>query len=167
MKPFLRLKTAALLTYCSLLLITILFFSSCTQLDTFEKNIQIPKHEWSYSNQPEINFNITDTISAYNVFVTLRHTDAYAYKNIWLFISTQQPGNSSFKKERFELILQNQKGEWIGTGMSDIWEVRYPLFSNIRFTKQGNYTIRLQQTMRDNPLLHIMNAGIRIEKAKS
>lgn len=166
MKPFQRLKTAAFLTYCSSFLITILFFSSCTQLDTFEKNIQIPEHEWNYSNQPDIHFNITDTISSYNVFVTLRHTDAYAYKNIWLFISTQQPGDSSYKKERFELILQNQKGEWIGTGMSDIWEVRYPLFSNIRFTKQGSYTIRLQQTMRDNPLRHIMNAGIRIEKAK-
>ena len=61
--------------------------------------------------------------------------------------------------------MQNQNGEWIGTGMNDIWEVRYPLFSNIRFTKQGSYSIRLQQTMRDNPLLHIMNAGIRIEKA--
>ncbi len=158
MKHFLRLKIVALTT-C-------LFLYSCTQIDTFEKNIQIPKHEWSYSLQPEIRFTITDTVSAYNIFVTLRHTDAYAYKNIWLFISTQQPGDSSFHKERFELLLQNQNGEWIGTGMSDIWEVRYPLFSNILFKKQGTYTIRLQQTMRDNPLLHIMNAGIRIEKAK-
>lgn len=134
-------------------------------MDTFEKNVQIPKHEWDYSFQPEIKFTITDTVSPYNVFVTLRHTDAYAYKNIWLYISTQQPGNNTVQKERFEFILQNQNGEWLGTGMSDIWEVRLPLFETIRFTKQGNYTIRLQQTMRDNPLLHIMNAGIRIEKA--
>jgi len=133
-------------------------------MDTFEKNVQIPKHEWEYNFQPEINFTITDTVSAYNVFVTLRHTDAYAYKNIWLYISTQQPGNNNIQKERFEFTLQNQNGEWIGTGMSDIWEVRLPLFETIRFTKQGNYTIRLQQTMRDNPLLHIMNTGIRIEK---
>lgn len=140
-------------------------FSSCTQLGTFEKNVEIPKHEWSYSNQPEIKFNVTDTVSVYNVFVSLRHTDAYAYKNLWLYISTQQPGDSTFSKERFELTLQNQNGEWIGTGMSDIWEVRCPLFTNIRFTRQGTYTIRLQQTMRDNPLMHIMNAGIRIEKA--
>ena len=65
------------------------------------------------------------------------------------------------------MILQNQEGRWIGTGMSDIYEVRYPLFNNIRFTKQGEYNIRIQQTMRDNPLLHVMNAGIRIEKVKS
>jgi gliding motility-associated lipoprotein GldH len=165
LKRFPRLNTPTALSVCFVVLATVLL-SSCSTMDTFEKNAEIPNHEWSYSLQPEINFTITDTISPYNVFVTLRHTDAYAYKNIWLYISTRQPGDSSFQKERFELTLQQQNGEWIGTGMSDIWEVRYPLFNNLRFTKSGNYTIRLQQTMRDNPLLHVMNAGIRIEKAK-
>lgn len=165
LKPFRRLKTLTHISF-GLVLLAGLFLSSCTTMDTFERNAEIPQHQWSYSLQPEVEFTITDTISPYNVFVTLRHTDAYAYKNIWLYISTKQPGDSTFQKERFELTLQNQNGEWIGTGMSDIWEVRYPLFSNVRFKKQGNYTIRLQQTMRDNPLLHVMNAGIRIEKAK-
>ena len=165
MKPFPVLKTLTQPIFFSSIL-AVLLLAGCTTMDVFEKNAEIPKHEWSYSLQPEIDFTITDTVTPYNVFVTLRHTDAYAYKNIWLYISTRQPGDSTFQKERFELTLQNQNGEWIGTGMSDIWEVRYPLFNNLRFTKQGNYTIRLQQTMRDNPLLHVMNAGVRIEKAK-
>lgn len=141
--------------------------SSCYHMDTFEKNIQISNHAWSYTLQPEISFTITDTLSAYNVFITLRHTDAYAYKNIWLFISTRQPGDNSFRKDRFELTLQQPDGQWIGTGFNDTWEIRHPLFTNIRFRKSGTYTIRLQQTMRDNPLHHIMNAGVRIEKVKS
>jgi gliding motility-associated lipoprotein GldH len=138
----------------------------CTNSAEFEKNEQIPNHEWSYSLQPELVFDIKDTSSLYNVLVMLRHTDAYAYRNLWLFISSKQPGDSTFGKERFELNLQDTEGHWIGSGTNDIHEVRYPLFTNIRFTKQGTYTIRLQQTMRDNPLQHIMNAGIRIEKAK-
>lgn len=140
---------------------------SCAQFDTFEQNIQIKEHAWTYSLQPEVQFNITDTTSFYNVFITLRHTDAYAYKNLWLYVLTQQPGDSSFRKDRFELTLQQPDGKWIGTGFNDIWEIRHPLFTNIRFTKSGSYKIRLQQNMRDNPLLHIMNAGIRIEKVKS
>ncbi len=157
---------SAFFTNC-FLFSSLLWLGSCSSIDAFEKNAEIPKHEWSYSYQPEVKFNITDTVSPYNVFVTLRHTDAYAYKNIWIYLSTRQPGDSTFHKERFELILQDQEGRWIGTGMSDIYEVRYPLFNHIRFTKQGEYSIRLQQTMRDNPLLHVMNAGIRIEKVKS
>ncbi len=144
-----------------------LLFYACNQLDTFEKNAQIPKHEWSYNFLPEVEFTVSDTLTPYNVFITLRHTDAYAYKNLWLFVSTKQPGDSTYNKERFELTLQQSDGQWIGTGLNDIWEIRHPLFTNVQFTKKGTYHIRLQQTMRDNPLYHIMNAGIRIEKAKS
>jgi gliding motility-associated lipoprotein GldH len=145
----------------------LLFFSpSCTNEGVFENNEEIPKHEWYYKQEPELSFTVTDTTSLYNVLVVLRHTDAYAYKNIWLFIATKTPGDSTFQRERFELNLQDQDGRWIGSGMNDTREIRYPVFENIRFTKTGTYTIRLQQTMRDNPLLHVMNAGIRIEKAK-
>lgn len=166
LKPLQRLHTLASSFLFGSFIVSSVLLGSCSSIDAFEKNAEIPKHQWTYDFQPQVEFNITDTVSPYNVFVTLRHTDAYAYKNIWLFLSTRQPGDSTFQKERFELTLQDQEGKWIGTGMSDIWEVRYPLFNNIRFTKQGNYTIRLQQTMRDNPLLHVMNAGVRIEKAK-
>jgi gliding motility-associated lipoprotein GldH len=136
------------------------------QIDSFEQTVQISRHEWSTEKVAEVSFNVTDTTNLYNVFVVLRHTDAYAYKNIWLTLATMQPGESSYKKERFEFILQEPDGTWLGTGLNDIWEVRSPLFTNIRFTKQGTYNIRIQHAMRDQPLLHIMNAGLRLEKVK-
>jgi gliding motility-associated lipoprotein GldH len=143
-----------------------LCMASCMQLDSFEQSVQIKKHEWRASDKAEVTFNITDTVSAYNVFVVLRHTDAYTYKNIWLRIATRQPGDSSYRDERFELTLQQPDGTWIGTGLNDIWEIRHPLFTNVRFTKLGTYNFQLQQAMRDEPLRHIMNAGVRIEKVK-
>ena len=139
--------------------------TACIRINQFEKNIQIPQSRWTYNFEPEVKFEIKDTNASYDVFVTLRHTDAYAYRNIWLDIATRQPGDTSFQKGRFELTLQQTDGKWLGTGYGDIWEVRHPLFQKIRFTKQGEYTIRLRQIMRDDPLLYIMNAGIRIEKA--
>ncbi len=126
--------------------------------------MEIPKQQWSYTFQPEFSFDISDTVSSYNIFVVLRHTDAYAYKNIWLNVSTLQPGDSTFQTERFEFGLQQPDGKWYGTGYGDIWEIRHPLLRNVRFKKRGIYKIQLHQIMRDDPLLHIMNAGIRIEK---
>jgi gliding motility-associated lipoprotein GldH len=134
------------------------------ELNSFEQNAEIKGHQWSAVQPVEVSFAITDTVSAYNVFVVLRHTDAYAYKNIWLNIATKQPGDSSYQRERFELTLQQPDGRWTGTGLNDVWEIRHPLFNHIRFRKQGTYHIQLQQAMRDEPLLHIMNAGMRIEK---
>ena len=141
-----------------------LMSTGCMKLNQYEKNVEIPLQQWSYNFQPEFEFEISDTVSAHNVFVVLRHSDAYAYKNIWMNISTLQPGDSTYKTERFEFNLQLADGKWLGTGYGDIWEIRHPLFKNIYFKKKGTYKIQLHQIMRDDPLHHIMNAGIRIEK---
>jgi gliding motility-associated lipoprotein GldH len=146
------------------LALVIAFLPACMQLNTFEQAAQVKGHNWTYDFQPRFSFTITDTAAAYNIFITLRHTEAYAYKNIWMNISTRQPGDSAYRQERFELTLQHSDGRWIGTGLSDIYELRHPLFSNVKFRKSGTYSIRLQQIMRDNPLQHVMNAGVRIEK---
>lgn len=136
------------------------------KIDVFEKNIQIPGHEWKWDYKPEIKFDITDTTTAYNIFITLRHTEAYEYRNIWLFVYSKQPGDTVFQKERIELTLQNTEGKWLSaSGMDDIWEHRVLLFQNLKFKKSGSYSIQLEQNMRDNPLKHVMNAGVRIEKA--
>jgi gliding motility-associated lipoprotein GldH len=115
LKSLQRLHTRATSLFAGSLIISTLLLAGCSSIDAFEKNAEIPKHEWAYSFQPEVQFDITDTISPYNVLVTLRHTDAYAYKNIWLFLSTRQPGDSTFQKARFELTLQDQEGKWIGS----------------------------------------------------
>ncbi|MFN5334851.1 MAG: gliding motility lipoprotein GldH [Bacteroidota bacterium] len=145
-------------------LLSVLMYAGCMKINHFEKNVEIPKQQWSYTLQPEFGFEISDTVSSHNIFIVLRHTDAYAYKNIWLNVSTLQPGDSTFQTERFEFKLQQADGKWLGTGYGDIWEIRYPLLRNIQFKKKGTYKIRLHQIMRDDPLQHIMNAGIRIEK---
>lgn len=163
LKPLLLFNSSAR-SACAWLFFLIISLPACMQLDSFEKNVTIPKHEWSAASPAEVSFTVTDTVSLHNIYVVLRHSDAYAYKNIWLNISTQQPGNNQFERNRFELLLQHHDGTWIGTGLNDIWEIRYPLFSNVRFGKKGVYRLKLQQAMRDEPLLHILNAGIRIEK---
>jgi gliding motility-associated lipoprotein GldH len=140
--------------------------AGCMKINQFERNVQIPSQEWHYAFQPEIRFDITDTTSLYNVYLTLRHTDKYAYSNIWLEIATQQPGDTTFQQERFEFGLQEAGGKWLGTGYADIWELRHLLFPSIKLRKTGTYTIRIRQIMRDEPLRHVMNVGIRVEKLK-
>jgi len=154
------------LIYCTALYFIFLSFSSCGKLDAYEKHITIPQYKWTSSFEPEFNFEITDTASLYRSYLLLRHTHAYAYKNIWIELSSRQPGDSSFQAAKFELTLQKADGQWLGSGFSDIWEIRYPLFSDLRFRKIGTYTLRMKQIMRDDPLENIMSAGIRIEKTQ-
>ncbi len=149
-----------------LLIIYCLFVGSCTQIDIFEKNTVIPKYEWQPGFTAKGDFIISDTSSAYNIYLVLRHTDAYQYNNIWLNIGLQPPGDS-MRVNKVNLVLGDDANGWEGTGTNDIWEVRKLLNGAPRRFKQGGkYSFSISQIMRDNPLLHIMSVGLRIEKQK-
>jgi gliding motility-associated lipoprotein GldH len=161
------------LKYSNVFFVPVIAFSffivSCRQIDVFEKNTAIPHYNWDYKYKAAGSFTISDTLSAYNIYIVLRHTDAYKYNNIWLNVGLQPPGDTMhFKK--IEVILASEAGGWDGTGMNDIWEVR-KLISQTRETsnkiKAGQYKFSISQVMRDNPLPNIISAGLRIEKAQS
>jgi len=146
--------------------ISLVSVSACRQMDVFEKNTVIPGHSWDRSFGASGNFTISDTVSAYNIYIVLRHTDAYLYNNIWLNIGLQSPGDSMFF-QKIDLSLGSDATGWEGTGMNDIWEVRKILNSQPRrFIKAGDYKFVIHQVMRDNPLRGIMSAGLRVEKAR-
>lgn len=154
-KPFLILLAAV-----------VLWLSSCDKVDVFEKNTAIPNHKWSYNLQPAFDFTITDTVSFYNLYVVLRHTDAYRYNNIWLNIGSQSPADS-MRYQRVDLQLGNDAKGWEGSGMDDIWEVRKSITKGpIKFNKSGNYKFSVAQVMRENPLPEIMSVGVRVERVK-
>jgi gliding motility-associated lipoprotein GldH len=145
------------------LFIAVCFFNACSQIDLYEKNTPIPKLNWYANFNATGTFNITDTTSLYNVFVVLRHTDTYQYNNIWLNVGLQAPGDS-MKTQKINLSLGSDAQGWEGAGMNDIWEVRKPI-ARLPL-KKGNYSFNIGQTMRDNPLEHIMSVGLRLEKVK-
>jgi gliding motility-associated lipoprotein GldH len=148
---------------CVLLAGIILTTVSCRQVDVFEKNTSIPGYKWAADFAATGTFTITDTLSSYNLYLVLRHTDAYNYNNIWLNVGLQPPGDTlSFQKA--DLSLGNDATGWEGTGMNDIWEVRKPLALNKRFKKAGQYHFSIFHIMRDNPLPEVMSAGMRVEK---
>ncbi|MEO6636656.1 MAG: gliding motility lipoprotein GldH [Ginsengibacter sp.] len=139
---------------------------ACINIDQYEKTVQIPAQKWFYNNTPSFTFTITDTSSQYNIYVVLRHTDEYNYSNIWLHLGTKFPGDT-LRYQNINLKLANDAKGWDGTGMGDIFEVRKNISQGpFSFRKSGDYTFTAAQIMRENPLQHIMNIGIRVEKVK-
>ncbi len=140
--------------------------AGCRQIDLYEKNTSIPSYKWLLNFAATGNFQVTDTLSSYNIFIVLRHTDAYNYNNIWLNVGLQAPGDSMYL-QNVDLSLGNDASGWEGTGMNDIWEVRKLLSGQPRrFRKAGTYAYSIKHIMRDNPLNGVMSAGLRLEKVK-
>ena len=139
---------------------------ACERLDVFEKDKAITNNQWPYGLKPSFDFTISDTAALYNVYIVLRHTDAYRYNNIWLNIGTQAP-KDTVRYQKFELQLGSDAKGWEGTGMDDIWELRKPVTNGpVKFNRPGNYHFTVAQIMRENPLPNIMSIGVRVEKAQ-
>ena len=143
----------------------VLIAFSCKQVDVYEKNTPIPHYKWQQNFAATGTFIIKDTLAAYNIYIVLRHTDAYKYNNIWLNVGLQAPGDTMFF-QNLNLTLANDATGWEGSGMNDIWEVRKLVNGQPRrFIKNGEYKFSITQIMRDNPLPGIMSAGLRVQKA--
>lgn len=149
--------------------IIIYIVSSCTQVDLFEKTANIPGQSWKSSYTPSFTFTIKDTTSVYELFLVLRHNDKYNYNNIWLTISVKSPGSDSAKVFRVDKRLATDEKGWLASGMDDIYEHRIRLTENlveneVSLRKPGDYVFTIGQIMREDPLQHVLNAGLRIEK---
>ena len=148
----------------AVLLISFLL-SSCRQTAIFEKDAVIPGYKWQSNFKAAGAFMITDTVSEYNIYIVIRHTDAYSYNNIWLNAGLQAPGDS-LQEQKTNLALGNDAEGWEGIGMNDIWETKKLITGTPkRFKKAGEYRFSISQIMRDDPLEHVMSIGLRLEKA--
>jgi gliding motility-associated lipoprotein GldH len=140
-------------------------FYSCTTVDLYEKTVAIPGHAWKSDFKPVFEFSITDTTTAYQLFLVLRHTEEYNFTNIYVNLYAQLPGGDTAMKIQRDLQLASNDKGWLGNGMDDIYEHRIKL-GDPQPLKAGTYKFTLEQIMRQDPLEHVLDAGIRIEKKR-
>lgn len=149
-----------------LLFISFCFYTGCMPAPYYQKEEVIPQNAWMYNFNPVFSFDITDTNANYKPFFLIRHTQAYPYCNVWVWVYVHIPGDTVVKKERINVVLAETSGKWMGRGMGEIYEQRMPidLGDSIKFNKPGTYKVSLEQNMRINPLPEVMNVGLRVEK---
>ncbi len=146
-------------------LFILLLLNGCTlTTGVFEKDIAIPGQHWNSDFKPQVDFAIEDTTALYNIYLVLRHGDSYNYNNIWIRATVLEPGAKSGRSQQYDITLANNEKGWLGSAMDDIYEHRALIQPQTRFAKAGSYHFTLEQIMREDPLQHILYAGVRVEK---
>ena len=140
-------------------------FISCDRNRVFEENKNIPENLWYINNKVTFDINITDTVSANNLYINVRNSGSYSYSNLFVFLTTYLPDNTA-SKDTLECTLADASGKWLGSGLGDIWDNKILFKRDFRFPQKGKYRFEMVQGMRINPLPLIADVGLRIEKAK-
>lgn len=139
----------------------------CDNNRVFEQNISFQNETWHKDSTLVFEVEILDSLAVYNVYFNNRINGKFEYRfsNMYVFIDTELPYNNHLR-DTLECILANPSGKWLGKGFGSIWSNQIPYKMNIRFPYAGKYKFIIEQAMRDTLLEHVVDAGIRIEKAK-
>ncbi len=143
-----------------------MFLTSCDKGRVYEQNKPVEESGWYFQNRIPFDVQITDTTKYYNVAVNLRVASDYKYSNIFLWLHTINPKKETDKR-RVEITLADERGKWLGSGLGDLYDYQFPVYTKIKFPQSGFYRFEIEQNMREDTLMHIKNAGVRVEEWKA
>lgn len=143
--------------------------AGCSDGVVFQADQEVPDGRWDRAWRPQFTFDITDTVSPQDVYLDLRHTGDYAYRNIYIFASLAGPDGRTYT-DTVECTLADPTGRWYGKGTGFIFSDRFQahvLYKlHNRFPRSGRYTFTLEQAMRTEQLDGVIDVGISVERPK-
>jgi len=139
---------------------------SCNRKVVSEDYHRLKDSAWHQDSLLVFGIDVPDSTKIYNLSLNVRNEGRYPYSNLWVFVSIKPPSGKE-RKDTVELTLANPSGRWLGSGLGDLYEKKYPYKQNIFFSEKGKYTISVRQGMRtENEILKgIHDFGICLEKA--
>ncbi|OGX87484.1 gliding motility lipoprotein GldH [Hymenobacter lapidarius] len=139
--------------------------TACDPNRVFEENTDFPNYSWDVQQKPAFTFAIEDTTARYDVYFNVRHASAYGFYNLYVKHTLTGPGGQVGKPRLHQMLLLDPKtGEPKGSGTGDIYDIQLLALPNQRFAKPGNYTLTLEQYMRQAQLPGLMAMGVRVAK---
>jgi gliding motility-associated lipoprotein GldH len=158
-------KVTLIAKFFSFLIFTLLLYS-CGKNVVYSKYQNFENNEWFAKNKVTFDVEMADMISLHDISVMVRHADSYPYSNLYLFLTTKYP-DGKVTLDTLECILASGKGEWMGDGAGDIFDITIPLKQSTKFPLAGKYSFTFEQAMRVDPLPMIMDFGFEIKKSKA
>jgi gliding motility-associated lipoprotein GldH len=147
-----------------LVFICLTLIVGCDEKRVYEANKSIDPSGWYYNNRLSFEVPIDNADEIYNFYINVRVKNTFKYSNVFFMLHTYNiDGYTS--SERIEITLTDDAGRFTGNGLGDIFSYSKLVKKQFKFNENGVYRFELEQNMRDDTLLHVVSAGIRIEKA--
>jgi gliding motility-associated lipoprotein GldH len=149
-------------------ILSTLLFISCDGNRVYDQYTSVGT-SWDKDTPLIFKFQQPDTINKYNLFINVRNTNEYEFRNLFLIVNLNFP-NGNVISDTLEYDMAAPDGKWLGTGMttkeSKLWYKE-----DKRFPFEGTYEVTIQQAMRKinesqgiQSLKGISEIGFRIEK---
>ncbi|MCB9044353.1 MAG: gliding motility lipoprotein GldH [Chitinophagales bacterium] len=140
------------------------YFSACSPSNSWEESYRIDtKTGWIYTDTAHFAFDIADTAALYKLWVELRHNTEYPYANLWIKINTTYP-SGEMASQQLDIPLADADGKWLGDGLGSVLQRNLLIQNRAKLPQEGTYTFDIVPYLRENPIPHILDIGLRLEK---
>lgn len=144
----------------------VLLLTACESNKVYEESIEVKGGEWERKEVAKFEFEIKDSTQQYNLFVNLRNSGDYPYRNLYLFITLESP-TGKYAKDTLECVLADKTGRWLGKGFGDVWSHKVLYKKGVLFRKKGKFKVRIEQAMRKEKLPAILDVGFTVERMEN
>ncbi len=150
-------------TVYTLLSLVLLLLCSCGREAVSSAYADLPERGWSIGDTVRLAVSVQDTTQAYDLALTLRHTEQYAYQNLWLFVSACD-SLSPLRADTVLACLADDRGRWLSTRTGRYYAGYVTMQHAMRFPAAGTYTFAIVQGMRDSVITGIADVGLEVRK---
>ena len=148
-----------------LLFLTLLTLSACNSGKVFERYEDLAGAKWSRENIVTFEVNIEDAATPYNVDLAIRHTSYYVWADLMVNLTSVYPSGEERTKD-YDFFLRNSDGSFKAEGAGDLWDITFPLLSEVTFPEKGKYIFKVQNIMPQPETEDIMQVGLIVKKSK-
>lgn len=125
--------------------------------------IDLPSQGWVYGQAMEYQPVGLDSVALRRLLLTVRHSNAYPYRNIWLEVTTDTKGVKTI--DTLNLELADVYGRWYGSGFGPSYQ--YEAAVGGPKTLSDSSRIAVRHIMRIDTLREVEQIGFTINSIKN
>jgi gliding motility-associated lipoprotein GldH len=151
------------ITAIALLLTFIL--AGCSKPYAWQEKQDIAESGWLKTDLKSFSYEAKDSTSIYNLYLTLEHSNEYAWDNIYLKVNTVFPDKNK-QEQVLNFTLADKTGKWVGEKSGGAYHAEFVLQEGFYFNQAGSYKFEIEPYMRMDTLLNISSVGLKLEQSK-
>lgn len=141
----------------------IIGLSSCTDNTLYHHFEHLENNVWHKTDSVIISPIISDSAFTVQVYVELRNTSAYPYRNLPMEMVVEYPDSTQMQPVSIEAEIADEQGGWTGTGHSGLYHHAIHA-ADLRIDHPGTYRFKLSCALADSVVYGVKDIGIRLKK---
>lgn len=122
----------------------------------------LPQDGWRYGDIIEFRPEMADSTATGVLTLSLRHTNDYAYSNLWLEVSVRD--SSQQFTDTINVVMADRLGRWLGRGIGTDFQSTDTIAQRIRMNRGTE--IKVRHIMRVDNLTDVEQIGIAFTEEK-